>query len=147
MVNVPTFPLHPPAVGVMVIVATTLAPPVFTALNEAILPLPLATRPMEVVLLVQLNTVFGTAKVEAKLIEPVAEPLHTVIAEIALTVGFGFTVIVKEVGNPGHPFAVGVTVMRPEIAVLVVLVDTKEGIVAVFPEAPNPIAVLLLVHV
>ena len=64
MVNVPTFPLHPPAVGVIVIVATTLALPVLTALNEAIFPLPLATRPMEVVLLVQLNTVFGTAKVD-----------------------------------------------------------------------------------
>ena len=66
MVNVPAFPLHPPAVGVMVIVATTLAPPVFTALNEAILPLPIAAKPMEVVLFVQLKTVLGTAKVEVK---------------------------------------------------------------------------------
>jgi hypothetical protein len=146
MVKVPGVPLHPPAVGVMVIVAATLALPVLIALNEAILPLPLATRPMEVVLFVQLNTVFGTAKVEAKSIDPVAEPLQTVMDETAFTVGFGFTVIVNVIGVPGHPFAVGVTVMSPEIAPLVALVVVKAGIVAVFPEAAKPIAELLFVQ-
>ena len=59
---------------------------------------------------------------------------------------FGFTVIVNVIGVPGHPLAVGVTVMSPEIAALVALVVVKAGIVAVLPEAAKPIAVLLFVQ-
>lgn len=45
-------------------------------MNDAISPLPLAARPMDGVLFVQLNTVPGTVPV--KLIAVVAAPLHTV---------------------------------------------------------------------
>jgi hypothetical protein len=42
--------------GVTVIVAVTVDPLLLIAVNEAIFPLPLAARPIEVVLLVQLKT-------------------------------------------------------------------------------------------
>jgi len=47
-------PEQPLADGVTVIVAVATVVPVFTAENEAMLPVPLAARPMEVLLLVQL---------------------------------------------------------------------------------------------
>jgi len=128
-------------------VATTFAEVLLMALNELMSPLPLAAKPMEVVLFVQLKTVLGTAKVDAKLIAPVAAPLHTIIGDTPLTVGFGLTVIVKVVGTPGQPFAVGVTVIVDEIGELEAFVVTKAGIVAPEPEAAKlPIAVLLLVQ-
>lgn len=146
IVNVLELPLHPPEVGVIVIVATTFVEPVFTALKDPILPLPLAASPIDGVLFVQLKMVFGTFSVEAKSMEPVATPLQTVIGETVLTVGFGFTVIVKVTGLPAQPFAVGVTVMRPEIAAFVVFVVANAGMVDVLPAAAKPIAVLLFVH-
>ena len=80
--------------GVAVMVAITGAPPLFTAVNDAISPEPLAARPMPGALFVQLNTVPGTAPV--KLIAVVADPLHSVwlVCE-AETVGAGFTVTVN----------------------------------------------------
>lgn len=58
MVNVVAVPeqVVPPLVyvGVTVIVAVTGAVPLFTAVNEAMLPVPLAARPIEALLLVQL---------------------------------------------------------------------------------------------
>jgi hypothetical protein len=53
---------------------------------------------------------------------------------------------VKVLGVPVQPLAVGVTVMVPVIGAVVVLVAVK---LAMLPEplAPNPIAVLSLVHV
>ena len=51
-------PLHPLAVGVMVIVAVTMVVPVFVAVNDPILlPLPDAARPIDVVLFVQVYVV------------------------------------------------------------------------------------------
>ena len=58
IVNVRDGPGHvtPPAVycGVTVIVATTGVEPLFIAVNEAILPVPLAASPIDVVLFAQL---------------------------------------------------------------------------------------------
>jgi hypothetical protein len=59
-----------------VIVDTTAVVPAFTALKEAMLPLPLAARPIEGSLFVQLNTT--PAGVPLKLTGAVLAPLHTV---------------------------------------------------------------------
>ena len=54
MVKVWGAPAHPLAVGVTVMVAVTGVVPVFTAVKAPMLPVPLAARPMEGVLFVQL---------------------------------------------------------------------------------------------
>jgi hypothetical protein len=53
MVKVETVPVHPFAVGVMLIVPKIGAFVVFVAVNEGIFPLPLAAKPIEVLLFVQ----------------------------------------------------------------------------------------------
>ena len=53
--------------------------------------------------------------------------------------------MVKDIGVPGHPLAVGVTVIVAEMEAFVPFVVVKEGIFP-FPLAPSPIAVLLLVQ-
>ena len=133
-------------VGVTVIVAVTGAVVVFTAVKEGILPVPLAARPIEVVLLVQLYTVPVTAPV--KLIAVVAVPLHNDWLATVFTVGIGFTVMVNVLGVPAQvePLTkTGVTVMVAVIAALVLFVPMKEGMLPV-PLAPRPIAVLLFVQ-
>jgi len=62
-----------------------------------------------------------------------------------VTVGEGFTVMVYVLGVPVQLLAVGITVMVAEITLEEVLVAMK---LAIFPEplAPNPMAVLLLIH-
>ena len=74
MVKLIGVPVHAPVDGVTVIVAVTAAAEAFKAVNGAILPVPLAARPMEVVLFVQLNVV----AVPVKLIAVVAVLLQTV---------------------------------------------------------------------
>lgn len=102
MVNVVAVPeqVEPPLVkvGVTVIVATTGAVPLFTAVNEAMSPVPLAASPIEGVLLVQLYTVpvVDPLKLTA-LVEPLA---HTTWLLIAFTLGVGLIVIVKATGVP-----------------------------------------------
>ena len=61
--------------GVTVTVATTGALVTLVAINDGILPVPLAARPMLVVLLVQLNMVPATGPV--KFTGAVDAPLHT----------------------------------------------------------------------
>jgi hypothetical protein len=97
-VNVIGVPGHPFAVGVTVIVAVTGAVPVLVAVNAAILPVPLAARPMLVLLFVQLNVVPATAPV--KVMAVVVAPLHNVWLATAFTVGVGLTVIVNVIGVP-----------------------------------------------
>ena len=62
------------------------------------LPVPLAARPMAVLLLVQLYTVPATGP--AMVTAVVADPAHTVWFAIAFTAGVGFTVIVNVIGVP-----------------------------------------------
>src|SRR5262245_54448601 len=50
-------PVQPLLTGVTVIVAVTGEVPLLVALNDAMLPLPLAARPIDVLLFVQLNVV------------------------------------------------------------------------------------------
>ena len=60
------------------------------AINDAILPVPLAASPILGMLLVQLYTVPGTKPV--KLTAAVGAPLHTTWLATGLTVGVGLTV-------------------------------------------------------
>jgi hypothetical protein len=78
--------------GVTVMVLTIGFGVVLVTVNDGIFPTPEAASPIEVLELVQLNTVFGTLPV--KLILPVVVPEQRTIEEIGLTVGIGFTVIV-----------------------------------------------------
>jgi len=71
---------------------------VLVAVKLAILPVPLAARPIVVLVLVQLYTVPATAPV--KFTAVVADPLHNTCGNTAFTVGIGFTVIVNVVGVP-----------------------------------------------
>lgn len=74
-------------------VATCTVAPVLVAVKLAILPVPLAARPMLVLVLVQLYTVPGTAPV--KFTAAVLAPLHNTCGNTAFTVGIGFTVMVN----------------------------------------------------
>ena len=65
-----------PSVGVTMIVATTGVFPLFTAVKEAILPVPLAARPIEVLLLTQLKMVPGIELTNTTVL--VLVPLQTV---------------------------------------------------------------------
>lgn len=119
----------------------------FIAVNEGMLPLPLAANPMELVLLVQLYTVPAT--VPEKLMAAVVALLHTTWLDIAFTVGEGLTVIVNVFAVPVHvlPPLVneGVTVMVAVTGVLPELTAVKEPILPV-PLAASPIDGVLFVQ-
>jgi hypothetical protein len=92
MANIWAVPVQLPDTGVTVIVAVTGVEPVLIAVNDAIVALvPLAAKPMLIVLLVQLYAV----AVPTNVINPVPAPLHTVWSVGSFTVGVGSTVIVK----------------------------------------------------
>jgi hypothetical protein len=57
MVNDTGFPLQPFKLGVTVIVAVTVVAPELMAVNDGMLPVPEAARPIEVLSLVQLKVV------------------------------------------------------------------------------------------
>jgi len=143
MVNVSGVPVHPLADGVTVMVAVTGTLPVLVAVNAGIFPVPLAARPMEVLLFVQLNVVPVTAPV--KFTGLVVAPLHKVWPAGWATFGVGFTVMVKLSGKPAHPLADGVTVIVAVTGALVELVATNAAIFPL-PLAAKPIEVLLLVQ-
>ena len=93
----------PPVVdntGVTVMVATCVVGLVFCVTNAAILPVPLAARPILGLLFVQLKEVPG--KEPVKVTAAVNSPLHVVWLPTGLTVGSGFTVMVKIRGMPGQ---------------------------------------------
>ena len=92
MVNVSVAPVQPVAVGVTVMVAVAGAVPVLVAVNAPILPVPLAARPMDVVLFVQLKVVPTTEPL--KLTAEVVAPLQSVWLETAFTSGVGLIDIV-----------------------------------------------------
>ena len=107
------------------------------AVIKLILPLPEAAKPMFVFEFVQFKIlVFDVAK---RLIVNILPP-HKAVSAVDKTLGVGFTIIVKLMGVPAQPLAVGVTVI---FAVWVV--DT-EGVAAttILPEplVAMPTAVL-----
>jgi hypothetical protein len=138
-------PVTPFAVGVTVIVATTGEAPAFVAVKLAMFPEPLAARPIEVVLFVQLNVVPDTAPLNVTAV--VAAPLATVWFETAATVGVGFTVTVNGTAAPVTPAAVGVTEKLAVTGEAPVFVAVKLEMAVPEPLAPMPMVVLSLVHV
>ena len=102
IVNVVDAPVQliPPLVnvGVTVMVAVTAVLPVLMAVNDGIVLVPLAPKPIDVLLLVQLYTVAATGPVIVT--AAVACPAHTVWFAIVFTAGVGFTVMVNVMGVP-----------------------------------------------
>jgi hypothetical protein len=124
-------------------VAVTGAPVGLTVIKAGIFPMPKAPNPIVVLLLVQVYTVPATGPL--RVTGAVVAPAQSVWLAMAFTDGVGFTVMVKLTGRPPQPVEVGVTVMVALIGAVVVLVAVKAGILPV-PEAPRPMAVLLLVQ-
>lgn len=143
-VNASGIPEQPDAEGVTVIVALTGAMVELTALNGAIFPVPLAGKPMDVLLLVHAYVV--PLNVLVKVIALVVALLHKVWLGGGTTLGVGFTVIINVLGAPGQPPADGVTVIVAVTGVLVELTALNGAIFPV-PFAGKPIDVLLLVQV
>jgi hypothetical protein len=143
IVNVCGIPGQPPVNGVTTIVAVTGALPVFTAVNDAILPLPLAPNPIEVLSFVQVKTLSGK---DADMITAfVAEPLHNAWLGGCSILGVGLTFIVNVRGGPVQPPTLGVTVIVADTIALDGLMAKKGGIFPL-PLAARPIAVLLFVQ-
>jgi hypothetical protein len=135
-------------VGVTSIVATTGDVVVLVAVNEAMSPVPLAAKPILVVVLVHEYVVVPTVFEVVKVTPVVAALLHTVWLVGCATWPAGFTVMVKVCAVPTHAVVlvkVGVTVMVATIGAVVVFVAVKEAISPV-PEAPKPILVVVLLH-
>jgi len=143
MVNVCGVPLQPLTEGVTVMLAVTAAGPLFTAVNCAISPFPVAANPMDGELFVQSKEVALT--VPAKPTDEVNSPLHKVCGFTVATLGVGFTMMVNVSGAPVQLFADGVTVMVADTAVIPVLVAVNEAIFP-FPVAANPIDEVLFVQ-
>jgi hypothetical protein len=133
-------------------VAITGAVVVLVAMNEAILPAPLAANPIEGVLLDQLNTTLlppfpplGLVNV----IGVVEAPLHKTCAGTGFAVAVGFTVMVKVLAVPTQLtpplIKVGVTVMVATTGNIVVLVAIKVGMLPT-PFAARPIDGVLFVQ-
>lgn len=93
MVNVWDVPVQPASVGVTVIVATTGVVPELIAVKDAMLPLPLAPRPIDGVLFVQLKL----APAVPVNVTPVVAPLaQRVWSEGSFTKGgFGSTKVIN----------------------------------------------------
>jgi len=87
MVKVETAPVHPFAVGVMVIVAVIGAFVTFVAVNEGTFPLPLAIKPIEVLLFVHVKVVPVTGP--ESVVTGTVTPVQEVLFAMELTVGTG----------------------------------------------------------
>ena len=151
IVNVVGAPVHvtPPLlnVGVTTIVATTWPVVLLIAVKLAILPTPVAAKPIDGVLLVQLYTVPGTKPENVTAV--VGAPLHTVWLATAFTVGVGFTVYVNVIAGPRQvtppKVALGVTVINAITGAFVTLVAVKAGILPT-PLSANPMLGVLLIQ-
>lgn len=97
IVNVIGVPTQPLAVGVTVIVATSGPLVALVVTNGGISPVPLAARPIAVLLFVQLKTVPATVPPAVPLndIMVVVAPVQYALLLTGATVGIGFTVMVK----------------------------------------------------
>ena len=101
MVNEVSEPIQLFAEGVKVMVAVTGTVPVFTAVKDAIVPVPEAPRPMDVFELLQETTVLkGTPR---KLIAGTISLLHTLISRGTTTVGRALMVMLAVALTAGHP--------------------------------------------
>jgi hypothetical protein len=136
-------PPQPKALGVTVTVAVCIDVPELVAVNGAMLPVPLAARPMLVLLFAHANVLPLTAPVNATAV--VKEPLQASWLGGVTTVGVGSTVMPKDCGVPLQPLAEGVTVMVPLAGVVPPLVPLKAAMLPV-PVAPRPMPGLVFTH-
>ena len=133
-------PEQPFAFGETVMVAITGVIPEFVVVKLGIFPLPVAAKPIEVLSFVQSKVVPATFPV--KEIMPLAAVLHFTRFNIAFTVGFGLTVMVKVFGKPVQVLAEGATVIVAITGVVPAFIAVNDGIVLV-PEAAIPMLVVL----
>ena len=121
--------------GILLILADT---------NEIGVPIPDALHPMPTLSFVQLKFVFATVDpINAILL---ATPTQTILSEIGLILGVGFTTILKVRVVPEQPLLKGVTVSNAEIGTLKTLVVVKLLIVPDPDKSANPMVVLLFVQ-
>ena len=130
-------------------VATTGAVPVLTAVNEVMLPVPEAARPMLVTSFVQAKVVVPPVLVVPKIIEVVDALLQTTWLAGWITCPVGFTVIVKVFVGPVQftPLLVnvGVTTIVAITGAVPVLTAVNEAMLPV-PNAKSPIPGVSLVQ-
>jgi hypothetical protein len=133
-------------------VAITGAVVVLVAMKEAILPAPFAAKPIDGVLLDQLNTTLLPPLPPLGLVNVIGadgEPLHKTWLATALAVAVGLTVMVNVLDVPTQltpPFIkVGVTVMVATTGAVVVLVAINVGMLPT-PFAARPIDGVLFVQ-
>ena len=106
------------------------------AVNDGMLPVPFATNPIAIFELVQVK--LPPVGVLTKIAASTVALLHTTVSAGTITVGVGFTVMVKFDGVPAQPLTVGVTVIVAVIGAEVVLVAVNPGRLPA-PLAPKPI--------
>ena len=136
-------PGQPFAVGLTVIVAVTGATVLLVAVKEAILPVPVPPRLIDTMLLVHAKVVPVVALLNVNALW--VAPLQSAWLDGTITLGVGYTVIVKFCDIPTQPFADGVTVMVAICVLLVLLVAVKEAILPA-PAPESPIDIVLLLH-
>ena len=138
-------------IGVTFMVAVTTVVPLLIAVNDGILSLPFAARPIDILLFVQKkSTVFGPDEEGLlKFMAVVLLLLHNDWLATGFTVAIGATIIVNTSGIPKQltpPFIkVGVTVIVAVNGNRVVFVAIKDGMLPV-PEAAKPIDGVLFVQ-
>jgi hypothetical protein len=122
---------------------------VFVAVNTGRFPTPLAAKPIDVVLFVQLYTIVPPVAVLANVTAVVAVAVQSTLLATAVTVAVGFTVMVKVDAVPVQltpPLVyVGVTVMVATTGAMPVFTAAKD---AMFPDplAAKPIDAVLFVQ-
>ena len=127
-------------------IAVTGDTPVFTAVKDGILPVPLAANPIDGALLVHwnVNAPVGPVVGLLKLIAAVGVPLQTTWPATGFTIGVGFTVIVNVIGVPTQPLGpTGVTTIVATNGPFVALVVTN-GAMSPLPLAARPMPGVLL---
>jgi hypothetical protein len=102
MVKVEGVPEQPSKEGVTVMVAVIGFAVEFVAVNEGILPFPVAASPIDDTLLVQAYATVPPVAGLVKLMASVKAPLHLTWSATVFTVAVGFTVMVKVIDVPAQ---------------------------------------------
>lgn len=142
MVNVTGKPGQTPRIGVTVMVAVIGPLVALVVTKGSISPVPLAARPMPVLLLVQLKVEPG---VPLKVMVAVVAPLQYTWLATGVTTGVGLTNTVAVIGVPAQPPVVGVMVNVTVIGNGLVLV--KVPLILPEPLAAIPLTVAVLLRV
>jgi len=138
-------PVHSFNVDDTVIIPVILAPVLLAgAFQLDILPLPLAAKPIAVLEFVH-EKVAPVGEL-VKLLMLIGTPGQTAILFICVTIGAGYTVIVKLMGVPGHPLSDGVTIIVPVIFAPVLFAGAFQLGIFPVPLVAKPIAALEFVH-